>query len=890
MRDCLIMDDHLVRKTQNMLCLSFIIFLGELSGGRTVSFAGLPGTGNVSENAPRGTVVYTFTVNLTPNISVQTDYPTIINSNPITKAFAINSDPSLLYKVVTTGDLNLDYETMPPRFELQILVYDTAGAKDLQILTVQLLDENEPPVFQGNIATQTVEVYILESTPSRLIYEVNVNDPEIATSTEIMYSLTPESLPFNISTTGTIYSLKEFDYEKDPHSYILNITARDSLGLSTSRIVIVSIINTNDERPYFTMEKRVFSIPEESTPGYVVVANITVEDPDGEGFIHSRRFSINNPKAFPNFAIDPVYGTVLVAKRIDCDASPFKEERNISLILHVVDSPSGTQSDTTEIIITIEDVNDNPPECNLYNYRLVIAETAPPGSVVLNLKNSCHDIDAESPNNLFNFTELSGVGSSKFSQDPPGSGEIKLTGTVDLENGTLEEYTLNIVVQDIVPPYYAKNIYIYVKIQPVNEFDPVFSSPSYVFNVSETTASGSSIGNVYATDKDIPFTGITYSILAGGGTNDITEIFWIDPAKGSVNIVAKLDYDKTETPMYFTVQASDNEHKTAIASVTVNVLAANDEPPICLPNSYLLEVPVDQTAGTNIADFAIRCTDLDSSPRSFLYSINSGNINNHFTFSPSAGSNVSRLLLASPFDYEGGLDQIWEYRLLIFVTDNNLPTTNIQTGTVTLTIKVIPNPTTVVPTTPGITLVTSRENVYSALAWYVPFIISLGGLLLLGLLGYLLYFLAKYVRTHCPPKPKADKKPLKIKIMLHFSPIEKKKPKKEVVWEMTNINTVFDGEARDPVTGKWYEYNSKSGARRWKDKNMPSNLEAKAPVAQVAALEKTSDSSQGNLSRTEGKTSGGKLGEPNQKTPKPLEKKTDQNSNQQKPKEGSLGL
>ncbi|KAJ7329577.1 hypothetical protein JRQ81_015751 [Phrynocephalus forsythii] len=774
---------------------------------------------------------------------------------------------------------------MPNRFELQILVYDTAGAKDLQILTIQVLDENEPPVFQGNIANQTVVIYILEGTPSGPIYKVNVNDPEKATSTEIMYSLTPESLPFNISTTGTIYSLKEFDYEKDPSSYTLSITARDSLGLSTSRIVMVSIINTNDERPYFTMEKRAFSILEESTPGSVVTANITVEDPDGAGFIHSRRFSINNPQAFPNFAIDPVSGTVLVAKQIDRDASDFREGLNISLILRVVDSPDGTRSDTAEIVISIEDVNDSPPECTRYNYRLTIAESESPGSVFLNLKNFCEDIDAESPNNLFNFTGLSGVGSSKFSQDPPGSGEIKLIGNVDLENGTLEEYTLNIVVQDIAPPYYAKNIYIYIKIQPVNEFEPVFSSSSYVFNVSETTAGGSLIGYVNAADKDIPSTGITYSIMAGGGTKDITEIFWIDPTKGNVKIVAKLDYDETETPMYFTVQASDNEGGTAVASVTVNVLPANDEPPICSPNSYLLEVPVDQAVGTNIAGFAIECTDLDSSPRSFRYSINSGNVNNHFTFSPSAGSNVSRLLLAFPFDYEGGLDRIWEYRLLIFVTDDNLPTTNIQTGTVTLTIQVIPNPTTVVPTTPGITIVTRRENVYSAQAWYVPFIISLGVLLLLGLLGYLIFLLAKYIRTHCPPKPKADKKPL-------IKKPEKKKPKKEVVWELTNINTVFDGEARDPVTGKWYEYNSKSGARRWKDTNMPSKLEAKAPVVHVGTPAKTSDSRQENLSKTEGKTSGGNQGESKQKTPKPSEKKTevsDLNSHQQKPKqEGAL--
>ncbi|XP_077328832.1 uncharacterized protein LOC143963142 [Lithobates pipiens] len=38
---------------------------------------------------------------------------------------------------------------------------------------------------------------------------------------------------------------------------------------------------------------------------------------------------------------------------------------------------------------------------------------------------------------------------------------------------------------------------------------------------------------------------------------------------------------------------------------------------------------------------------------------------------------------------------------------------------------------------------------------------------------------------------------------------------------MTKMNTVFDGEAIDPITGNAYEYNTKSGARRWKDTKQP---------------------------------------------------------------------
>ncbi|XP_033018304.1 cadherin-related family member 3 [Lacerta agilis] len=889
------MDGHIQRKTQDMLCFCLLVLLGEIYGGRALSFSGLPGTANVTENSPAGTVVYTFSVDLTPNVSVASGYPKIINSNPLTQAFAVNPESPILYQVVTTGDPVPDYEAMPHRFELQILAYDTAGANDLQILTIQVLDIPEPPMFLGNLEYQTVMIYQFEGTASGNIYQINVTTPVKNPDREIQYSLTPASLLFSVSGTGTISSLKVFDYEKDPHSYMLNITATDYLGRNTSGTLIVTIINKNDEQPYFTMKQRAFNVLEESLPGHVV-ANVTAKDPDDEAGVSSLRFSINNPGVFPYFSIDAVTGTLLVARRIDRDWDPLREHPNITLIIRIDDRPSGGQYAETEIVVTIEDINDKPPESDNYNYRIEIKETARPGEILLDLKDFFHDYDAELRNQLLNFTGLSGVGSSKFTQDPPDSGRIKLTGNVDLENATdgaeKEEYTLTAEVQNIAFPYYANIIYIYVKIQPVNEFKPVFSDTSYVFNVSEIAAVRTIIGQVIATDKDVPSTGISYSISVGKGNPNFSEIFWIDPTGGNLAIIARLDYETWQSAI-LTVQASDNNGETATVPVTVNVLEANDEPPICSPNSYLLNIPVDQSFGTNIAGFSITCVDRDSSPTSFRYSFDSGNVNNHFVFSPNAGSNVSRLILASPFDFESGLDKIWNYRLKVFITDDNLlsaedrAAVRTETGTVTLTINIIPKPTTEAPTTPRVIILTSRENVYSALAWYVPFIISLGSLILLGLLAYLTFWLAKYIRTHCPPKPRAPK-PRADKQPLMKTP-EKKKAKKEVVWEMTNINAVFDGEAKDPVTGKWYEYNSKSGARRWKDTNMPSKLEAKGPAAEVMTTHRV----QQDRSKQETEPSGPKLGGQNKTAQKSTERKTetsDPNSKLklQKPKEEPL--
>ncbi|NWW74392.1 CDHR3 protein, partial [Climacteris rufus] len=790
-------------------------------GRRTQLLKGLPATSTVEENSAAGVLVYNFNVTLSPLASEGVAIlPTIVNSNPLTEAFDIESKGGLEYRVVTTGNPVLDYETMPKSFDLQIFVEDTTGRTDLNTLTIQVTDENEHPVFQGNMAIQTVTIYVLEGTPPQRIYQVAAADPENA---KLKYSLLPEIVPFSITDSGAIFSSKIFDYEKDPHCYFLNITVTDPDGLNSTKTVNINIININDETPYFTIKQTIYRIPEEQRPG-TIVANITAKDPDDEGSPSRLFYSIQPSDRY--FSINPATGVLQVSGRMDRDALPLRLQPNVSLTVRVGDSPSSGHATETEITVIIDDINDNPPECNPSAFRREANENTTPGMFLVDLRNYCKDIDVHPSNNQFSFTGLSGFGSNNFALESSVSGRLVMTGTTDLENPAnpgVEVYTLTVKVQDIAHPNYSSKypfhisfdniIYIYIKIKPVNEFFPVFSNLSYVFSVSEITKIGSSIGRVHATDKDLPPTAITYSIVAGGGTRDYTNIFWISPTKGDVRILARLDYETTQKHV-FTVQASDQE-KATTASVTVNVLEVNDEEPVCSPNFYSFQIPVSLAVGTNINGFRIECQDRDSDPRSFRYFINEGNENNHFTFSPSAGSNTSRLILASRFDYESGLDTNWIYRLRVYITDDNLlsardKTTHlIKTGTVTLSIRVIPNPTTVTTTTPGFTVVTRRENLYSASAWYVPFVITLGGLLLLALLGHLGLLLLAWLRSRCPPAGTAHRTPL-----FHFIFCVSSQT-------MTKLNTVFDGEAKDPVTGRMYEFNTRSGARRWKKSNEP---------------------------------------------------------------------
>ncbi|XP_053575146.1 cadherin-related family member 3 [Bombina bombina] len=801
------------------------------SWGGTLLLTGLPNTIRFLENQAVDSSVFTFSVNSTTAIS--SGYPVIINTSPLTKAFKMTYSPPT-YNVVITGSPNLDFETMPNSFDLQIYVENTRGDTDLQLLTVQLIDVNEPPVFQDNLANQAVNVYITEGSPIGTIYQIQVTDPEDAKPT-LTFSLIPASAPFSVSSTGSIFSTKIFDYESDPHSYSLTVNVKDPKGLSVNGTLNVIIMNINDETPYFTITTTTFRIPEEQSPG-TSVANITAIDPDG-GFISTLLYTINTPTEY--FTINERTGDIQIAMTIDREADPFRLHPNIVLEIEVRDKPSGGHSNKTFITFIIEDLNDNPPVCTKYAFSKSVPETEINGTLIIDLKDSCSDVDVTSLYNQFNFTGLSGLGSNeRFQMIPAGSGQIVLTGDLNYESpnnlAVGNEYSLKVVVQDIAFPYYKQNLYVYVKTIPVNEFPPVFNSSTYVFNISELSPPGTKIGQLYATDRDYPINVITYSIVGGGSTLGATSIFWINPNTANLELAYFADYETTKQYILL-VQAADQGPLYSTATVTVNIFEANDEKPVCLPKSYSLSIPSNTAIGTNIQNFKLTCTDRDSSPNSFRYFINSGNINNHFTLSPDAGSNITSLVLANPFDYSGGVDTTFIYNLRVYITDDNLLTaaqrasTVVQTGSVSIQIYVyIPGLTTLkTTTTPGIIYVTTTKNAYSASAWYLPFVITIGSLLLLGLLGYLTYLLAK----HCPcrSKPKPDTERL-------ISPPEKKKVKHDVFWEMTKINTVFDGEAQDPITGKIYEYNSKSGARRWKETQQPIPIESTQSLPQVAVI------------------------------------------------------
>lgn len=72
---------------------------------------------------------------------------------------------------------------------------------------------------------------------------------------------------------------------------------------------------------------------------------------------------------------------------------------------------------------------------------------------------------------------------------------------------------------------------------------------------------------VLATDKDLPPTGISYSISSGESGGGVTDLFVIDPQLGILKNTKRLDYEAQRVHT-LKVQASDNEGRIGNSSVS----------------------------------------------------------------------------------------------------------------------------------------------------------------------------------------------------------------------------------------------------------------------------------------------------------------------------------
>ncbi|XP_022445886.1 protocadherin Fat 2 [Delphinapterus leucas] len=528
------------------------------------------------------------------------------------------------------------------------------------------------PQFEDHVP-QSIDV--LERAPLNTpLAHLAATDPDAGFNGKLVYVIADgnEDGCFDIELeTGLLAVAAPLDYEAT-RFYTLNVTVCD-LGTpqkSSWKLLTVNVEDWNDNAPRFPPGGYQVTISEDTEVG-TTVAELKAKDADSED--NGRvRYTLLSPTE--KFSLHPLTGELVVTGPLDRESEP-----QYILKVEARDQPrKGHQLfSVTDLIVTLEDANDNSPQCITELRRLKVPEDLPPGTILTFL-------DASDP-------DLGPAGEVRYVllDDAHGTFHVNLmTGALSLEKELDFErragYNLSLWASDSGRTLARRSLCrVEVIVLDVNEnlHPPRFASFVYQGQVRENSPSGTSVVAVAAHDEDSGLDGeLQYFLRAG---TDLAA-FSINQDTGMIQTLAPLDREFMSC-YWLTVLAVDRG-STPLSSVTevyIEVLDVNDNPPQMSRPVFYPSVREDAPLHTSVLQ--LDAWDLDSSSKGKLtFNITSGNQMGFFVIHPLTGV----LSTAQLLDRENKDEHILE----VTVLDNGEPSLRSTSRVVVHILDVNDNP------------------------------------------------------------------------------------------------------------------------------------------------------------------------------------------------------
>uniref|UniRef100_A0A5F9DQ49 FAT atypical cadherin 2 n=1 Tax=Oryctolagus cuniculus TaxID=9986 RepID=A0A5F9DQ49_RABIT len=501
-----------------------------------------------------------------------------------------------------------------------------------------------PPQFEDHFP-QSID--ILESVPINTpLARLVATDPDTGFSGKLVYVIADgnEEGCFDIELeTGLFSVVAPLDYETTSF-YILNITVHD-LGTpqkSSWKLLPVNVKDWNDNAPRFPAGGYQLTISEDTEVG-TTIAELQTKDADSED--NGRvRYSLLTPTE--KFSLHPLTGELVVTGPLDRESEP----QHI-LKVEARDQPrKGHQLfSVTDLIVTLEDANDNSPQCITELNSLKVPEDLPPGTVLTFLDASDPDLgpagelrDSGRPvarrtlchvevmvldvnENLHPPRFASFVHQGQVQENSPSGTQVMLVAAHDDDSGLdgelqyflragtgLAAFSINQdtgMIQTLAPldrefvPFYWLTVLavdrgsvplssvteVYIEVTDVNDNPPRMHRPVFYTSIQEGVPVGTSVLQLEAWDPDSSSKGkLTFNITSG----DHVGFFAIHPFTGLLTTAKQLDREnKEEHILEVTVLDHGEPALKSTSRVVVRVLDVNDNPPVFSHKLFNVRLP-----------------------------------------------------------------------------------------------------------------------------------------------------------------------------------------------------------------------------------------------------------------------------------------------------------
>ncbi|GAA6217826.1 cadherin-4-like [Lates japonicus] len=330
-----------------------------------------------------------------------------------------------------------------------------------------------------------------------------------------------------------------------------------------------------------------FVIEEYRGPEPVLIGRLHTDMDKGDG---RTKYMLEGEGVGSVFVIDSNTGNIHVTKSLDRE-----EKDQYRLIATATDRQTGRALEpSSEFIIRVQDINDNPPIFPSEAYVAMVPEMANIGTSIIQV--TARDADDSTYGNSARLVYAITQGQDYFSVDPQTG--ILRTAVPDMDRETQDEYLVVLQAKDMGGHLggLSGTTTVTVKLSDVNDNPPHFRRSAWSFSVSELAAPGVEVGRLTATDPDLGENAqLEFTIL----DTEEAEIFNVTGRDQEAIIVLDklLDYE-TRSSYTFSVEVANPIVDARYLrkgpfkdQATVRVMVLNaDEPPRFSQARYHLDV------------------------------------------------------------------------------------------------------------------------------------------------------------------------------------------------------------------------------------------------------------------------------------------------------------
>ncbi len=438
------------------------------------------------------------------------------------------------------------------------------SARTKVILQIQDQNDNDP-IFDPKIYEDVIGEDALPGTPVLTVTAADRDE-----NPRLQYQITNGNVRGRFSITsqngqGLLSVAQPLDYKQEKR-FVLTVSATDSGGRSDTATVYINISDANTYAPVFEMTPYSTSVFEDAPVGTTV---LIVSATDGDVGENARITYSMSGELVSEFSIHPSTGAIVTTKLLD-------REKISGYLLTITAKDNGIPplSDTTDVEITVADVNDNAPTFNQLAYQANLVEDVLIGTSILQVL--AIDID-QGLNSRVRYLLQTSNTSEQFTLDAT-SGILRTNKLLDRE--AIAKYELIIYAVDRGSPELSASVTVAITVDDVNDSPPTFESDRIHLEIHENSPIGSKVGIIQAEDPDEGINAIIhYSIIGGSDADCFTLV--PRPEFGNAELLTRvdLDYESSRKRYEILVRAASPPLRTDIV-VQVDVVDVNDNVPL----------------------------------------------------------------------------------------------------------------------------------------------------------------------------------------------------------------------------------------------------------------------------------------------------------------------